>query len=147
MGFSQNTVQRNLVPKENTEDVPMLTEDKSEKQEAASVPTFDPRAISIKGYHKKTSDSRESFYVTNNTDFHISHIKIRLRYTDMNGNMIDEKIRHIEIDLKAHETSQAAVTSFDKQRSRYYYLTPMRYTKGTPFKVAFELLRYDIVVE
>lgn len=117
----------------------------------ASVPDsllleLEPNAVTLKGYSKKASDSRESFFVTNNTNHRISHVRLLMRYSQMNGEMLHERIATIEVDLKPRETRLVTVKTFDVQRLFYYYAGPKPRKSATPFKVAFRLVGYDIPV-
>ncbi len=77
---------------------------------------LEPNAVTLKGYSKKASDSRESFFVTNNTNHRISHIRLLMRYSQMNGEMLHERTATVEVDLKPHETRLVAIKTFDLQR-------------------------------
>jgi len=117
----------------------------------ASVPDsllleLEPNAVTLKGYNKKASDSRESFFVTNNTNHRISHVRLLMRYSQMNGEMLHERIATVEVDLKPRETRLVTVKTFDVQRLFYYYAGPKPRKSATPFKVAFRLVGYDIPV-
>lgn len=117
----------------------------------ASVPDsllrdLEPNAVTLKGYSKKASDSRESFFVTNNTNHRISHIRLLMRYSQMNGEMLHERTATVEVDLKPGETRLVAIKTFDVQRLFYYYAGPKPRKNATPFKVAFRLVGYDIPV-
>lgn len=107
---------------------------------------LEPNAVTLKGYSKKASDSRESFFVTNNTNHRISHVRLLMRYSQMNGEMLHERIATIEVDLKPRETRLVTVKTFDVQRLFYYYAGPKPRKSATPFKVAFRLVGYDIPV-
>ena len=107
---------------------------------------LEPNAVTLKGYSKKASDSRESFFVTNNTSHRISHVRLLMRYSQMNGEMLHERIATVEVDLKPHETRLVAIKTFDVQRLFYYYAGPKPRKNATPFKVAFRLVGYDIPV-
>ena len=107
---------------------------------------LEPNAVTLKGYSKKASDSRESFFVTNNTNHRISHVRLLMRYSQMNGEMLHERIATVEVDLKPHETRLVAIKTFDVQRLFYYYAGPKPRKNATPFKVAFRLVGYDIPV-
>lgn len=107
---------------------------------------IEPNAVTLKGYSKKASDSRESFFVTNNTNHRISHIRLLMRYSQMNGEMLHERTATIEVDLKPGETRLVAIKTFDVQRLFYYYAGPKPRKSATPFKVAFRLIGYDIPV-
>lgn len=107
---------------------------------------LEPNAVTLKGYSKKASDSRESFFVTNNTNHRISHIRLLMRYSQMNGDMLHERTATVEVDLKPHETRLVSIKTFDVQRLFYYYAGPKPRKAATPFKVAFRLVGYDIPV-
>lgn len=107
---------------------------------------IEPNAVILKGYSKKASDSRESFFVTNNTNHRISHIRLLMRYSQMNGEMLHERTATVEVDLKPGETRLVAIKTFDVQRLFYYYAGPKPRKSATPFKVAFRLVGYDIPV-
>ena len=106
----------------------------------------EPNAVTLKGYNKKASDSRESFFVTNNTKHRISHVRLLMRYSQMNGEMLHERIATVEVDLKPKETRLVSIKTFDVQRLFYYYAGPKPRKSATPFKVAFRLVGYDIPV-
>ena len=90
--------------------------------DADSVPEgVNPNAISIKGYTKKASDSKEAFFVTNRTDRTISQIKIRLRYTTLTGEQLHERVATVNVTLRAGETRLVTIKSWDIQRQFYYY--------------------------
>ncbi len=107
---------------------------------------IEPNAVTLKGYSKKASDARESFFVTNNTKHRISHIRLLMRYSQMNGEMLHERTATVEVDLKPGETRLVAIKTFDVQRLFYYYAGPKPRKSATPFKVAFRLIGYDIPV-
>ena len=107
---------------------------------------LEPNAVTLKGYNKKASDSRESFFVTNNTNHRISHIRMLMRYSQMNGEMLHERTATVEVDLRPGETRLVAIKTFDVQRLFYYYAGPKPRKSATPFKVAFRLIGYDIPV-
>ena len=107
---------------------------------------LEPNAVTLKGYNKKASDTRESFFVTNNTNHRISHIRLLMRYSQMNGEMLHERTATVEVDLRPGETRLVAIKTFDVQRLFYYYAGPKPRKSATPFKVAFRLIGYDIPV-
>ena len=85
---------------------------------------IEPNAVTLKGYSKRASDSRESFFVTNNTNHRISHVRLLMRYMQMNGEMLHERIATVEVDLKPKETRLVSIKTFDVQRMFYYYAGP-----------------------
>lgn len=108
--------------------------------------SVDPNAVTLKGYSKRASDSKESFFITNNTKHRMSAVRLLLRYTTMNGEMLTQQTVKVPVNLKPGETKLVSVKSFDIQRLFYYYAGPKPRKQATPFKVAFRLLGYDIPV-
>ena len=106
----------------------------------------DPNAVTLKGFNKRASDSKESFFVTNNTKHRMSAVRLLLRYSTMNGEMLTQRTVTVPVSLKPGETKLVSVKSFDVQRLFYYYAGPKPRKQATPFKVAFRLLGYDIPV-
>jgi len=107
---------------------------------------IEPNAVTLKGFSKKASDSRESFFVTNNTSHRISNVRLLMRYSQMNGEMLHQRTANVEVNLKPGETRLVSIKTFDLQRLFYYYAGPKPRKSATPFKVAFRLIGYDIPV-
>lgn len=107
---------------------------------------IDPNAVTLKGYSKRASDSKESFFITNNTNHRMSAVRLLLRYTTMNDEMLTQRMVTVPVSLKPGETKLVSVKSFDVQRLFYYYAGPQPRKQATPFKVAFRLTGYDIPV-
>ena len=106
----------------------------------------DPDAVTLKGYGKRASDSKESFFITNNTAHRMSAVRLLLRYTTMSGEMLTQRTVTVPVSLKPGETKLVSIKSFDVQRLFYYYAGPQPRKQATPFKVAFRLTGYDIPV-
>ena len=100
--------------------------------------------ISIKGYSKRASDRKESFFVTNNTSHRISHVRLMFKYTSMQGEPLHTQEHSVEINLNPGETRLVSVTSWDTQRMFYYHSGPRPRKEAMPFQVAYRLLGYDI---
>ena len=113
-----------------------------------STATLDDLAgsITLRGFNKRASDSRETFFVTNNTTHRITHVRLLLRYYAVTGERLHEREVSVEVNLQPGETQLASVRSFDTQRRFYYYAGPKPRKSATPFRVAFRLLGYDIPV-
>jgi len=107
---------------------------------------IDPNAVSLKGYSKRASDNKESFFVTNNTGHRMSAVRLLLRYSTMNGEMLTQRTVTVPVELKPGETKLVSIKSFDVQRLFYFYAGPKPRKQATPFKVAFRLTGYDIPV-
>ena len=111
-----------------------------------SLDGVDPNAVSLKGYSKRASDAKESFFITNNTKQRMSAVCLLLRYTTMQGEMLTQRTVTVPVSLKPGETKLVEVKSFDVQRLFYYYAGPQPRKQATPFKVAFRLTGYDVPV-
>ena len=111
-----------------------------------SLAQLDPNAVTLKGYSKRASDSKESFFITNNTSHRMSAVRLLLRYTTMNGEMLTQRTVNVPVNLKPGETKLVSIKSFDVQRLFYYYAGPQPRKQATPFKVAFRLTGYDVPV-
>ena len=111
-----------------------------------SLDGVDPNAVSLKGYSKRASDAKESFFITNNTKQRMSAVRLLLRYTTMQGEMLTQRTVTVPVSLKPGETKLVEVKSFDVQRLFYYYAGPQPRKQATPFKVAYRLTGYDIPV-
>lgn len=127
-------------------EVPVMTLDSSDGLLPDSLQTIDPDAVTLKGYSKRASDSKESFFITNNTSHRMSAVRLLLRYTTMNGEMLTQRQVSVPVSLKPGETKLVSIKSFDVQRLFYYYAGPQPRKQATPFKVAFRLTGYDIPV-
>ena len=106
----------------------------------------DPNAVSLKGYNKRASDAKESFFITNNTKHRMSAVRLLLRYTTMQGELLTQRTVTVPVSLKPGETKLVEVKTFDVQRLFYYYAGPQPRKQATPFKVAYRLTGYDIPV-
>ena len=111
-----------------------------------SLDGVDPNAVSLKGYSKRASDAKESFFITNNTKHRMSAVRLLLRYTTMDGELLTQRTVNVPVNLKPGETKLVDIKSFDVQRLFYYYAGPKPRKQATPFKVAFRLTGYDVPV-
>ncbi len=108
---------------------------------------FDEAAVSMIGFDKRMSDTQESFLLRNNTSYHLSRVVVKMIYRSPENEMIDYRERVVECDLLPHSTRRCEIPSFDTSKSYYHVDSPPTRTSGRPFKVSFQLLRYDVVVE
>ena len=114
--------------------------------DSIAVAAVDQNAVTLRGFNKRLRDAKETFLVTNNTDHRISGIRITLRYTTLNGDMIHERDVAVSISLNPGETQLADIKTFDIQHLFYYYAGPAPRKQATPFKVAYRLKGYDIPI-
>ena len=128
-------------------EIPVAVIESSDDLMPDSIPVaVDPNAVSLKGFSKRASDSKESFFITNNTAHRMSAVRLLLRYTTMQGEMLTQRTVTVPVNLKPGETKLVSIKSFDVQRLFYYYAGPQPRKQATPFKVAFRLTGYDIPV-
>ena len=135
------TTRKNL----RSTEVPVMVLEANDLQDD-TVAGLDPNAVTLKGYSKRASDSKESFFITNNTDHRMSAVRLLLRYTTMSGEMLDQRTVTVPVSLKPGETKLVSIKSFDVQRLFYYYAGPQPRKQATPFQVAYRLTGYDIPV-
>jgi len=136
------TTRKNL----HSTEVPVAVLEPGDSLLSDSLAGVDPGAVTLKGYSKRASDSKESFFITNNTSHRMSAVRLLLRYTTMSGEMLTQRQVNVPVSLKPGETKLVSVKSFDVQRLFYYYAGPQPRKQATPFKVAFRLTGYDIPV-
>lgn len=127
-------------------EVPVAVMERDDGLLPDSLDGVDPNAVSLKGYSKRASDAKESFFITNNTKQRMSAVHLLLRYTTMQGEMLTQRTVTVPVSLKPGETKLVEVKSFDVQRLFYYYAGPQPRKQATPFKVAFRLTGYDVPV-
>ena len=127
-------------------EVPVVVIDTADGLLPDSLMQVDPAAVTLKGYSKRASDSKESFFITNNTSHRMSAVRLLLRYTTMSGEMLTQRAVTVPVSLMPGETKLVSVKSFDVQRLFYYYAGPKPRKQATAFKVAFRLTGYDIPV-
>lgn len=102
--------------------------------------------VSIRGYSKRASDAKESFFITNNTPHRMSSVRLLLRYSTVDGTMLHERQASIDTDLRSGESKLVTISTFDVQRLFYYYAGPKPRKQATPFKVSYRLVGYSIPV-
>ena len=142
MDARTRTTRKNL----RSTEVPVEMLEPSDDLLPDSLLNVDPNAVTLKGYSKRASESKESFFITNNTSHRMSTVRLLLRYTTMNGELLTQRTVSVPVSLKPGETKLVSVKSFDVQRLFYYYAGPQPRKQATPFKVAYRLTGYDIPV-
>ena len=105
-------------------------------------------SIDILGFEKRLKDKNELYIVRNNTNHTITLINLRVFYKTTNDEMLDYRDVTLRGEFLPQTTKQFEVESFDKGKRYYYYESPDQNPKleGYPFKITYELLRYDIAV-
>lgn len=78
-------------------------------------------SLVVSGYQKRLSSNTETLHITNRTPMTIGKVKLRLVYSDYEGNMLHSRDVTAAIDLPPGHTRAATLRSWDTQ-NRYYYL-------------------------
>ncbi len=115
----------------------------TEADSAAGVSQTD---VTLRGYSKRASDAKESFFITNHTPHRISAVRLLLRYTTMQGHMLHERAVTVPVSLGSGQSQLVSIATFDVQRLFYYYAGPKPRKQATPFRVSYRLTGYDIAV-
>lgn len=102
---------------------------------------FDKSSVSFSGYDKPVSSSKESFLVTNNNSKAIEALEIKITYLDMKDRMLHSRIVNVSCYVPAGETRKADISSWDTQKTYYYYLGPSPKRVATPYKVKITPVR------
>lgn len=109
---------------------------------------FTPMAVSMHGYAKRLGDSKESFILRNEThNYRISRVLLKLLYTTDDGSLLHAREELVDCDIAPGMTQMVAIKSFDTSKIYYYYTMPPKRASGTPYRIRYDVLRYDIVVE
>lgn len=108
---------------------------------------FTPMAVSVHGYTKKHNEVHETFILRNDTgNYRISRVMLRLLYTNKEGDVIADRYELVECDIAAGAKQTIKIRSFEGSAPYYYYKMPPTRRQGTPFKLSYDIVRYDVVV-
>ena len=114
--------------------------------EADSIAGVSQTDVALRGYSKRASDAKESFFITNHTSHRISAVRLLLRYTTVKGDMLHERAVTVPVSLGSGQSQLVSIATFDVQRLFYYYAGPKPRKQATPFRVSYRLTGYDIPV-
>lgn len=95
----------------------------------------EPGTIGIYGYDKPLQATRESIFVTNDTDLDIQALKLRITYLDSSGRQLHEISRRIPADIPSRSTRKIDFPSWDTQKSFYYKDSRRPRTSAIPYDV------------
>lgn len=98
--------------------------------------TLTKEAVRLSGYEKPLRSTKESVFLTNQSDKKLVYVKLLLDYYDEDGRQLHQREVELNCDVPAHETRQLIFPSWDKQKTFYYYLSSKpKSALGTPYKV------------
>ncbi|MBD5357630.1 MAG: hypothetical protein HDR88_11605 [Bacteroides sp.] len=105
---------------------------------------FSPDSISFAGYEKEVNANNEAFLVVNNNDVTLTGIKIKIVYYDLKNRMLHSRTLIEDCIVPPHETRKVYISSWDKQKSHFYYLCNEPKKIATPYKVKIIPLAFFI---
>ncbi|MDE6280047.1 MAG: hypothetical protein K2M05_08760 [Paramuribaculum sp.] len=92
--------------------------------------------IGLSGYDKPLRSRRESMFVTNRSQRHVSALEVLIAYTDMSGRTLHRRSVTLKLDLSPGETSRVEFGSWDSQQSFYYHRSPRpAKAQATPYNI------------
>lgn len=101
----------------------------------------DIQDISIAGYDKPTTATKETFFVVNNTGRTLTELTVTFTYLDMQGRQLHQATHTVRCDIPPHSTRMLAVPSWDRQRSFHYRLSATGRKASTPYEVTHRIER------
>lgn len=98
-------------------------------------------SISLSGYEKAHSSTKETFFVTNHSDRYVEKICVTLTYTDMHGSILHKRDLNLDLDLPAGETRHIAYKFWDPHKLWYYKGTQSKHNAySSPFDVSYKIV-------
>ncbi len=106
---------------------------------------FAPSKVRFSNYRKTLSARKETFEVENLSDEHITCLHLAFYYYDTAGALLLRRTIDVPCDLSAGQKQTLSIKSLDHQCHYYFHLgaTPKK-SGGTPFRLTYKLLSYDI---
>lgn len=98
--------------------------------------------VVFSGFDKKKNSSKESFFITNNTDRTLTSVTLYIEYKTLDGRQLHKKYSKLNCHIPAGETRKADLPSWDTQHSFYYYKSEGSPKGGNPFEVVFDPVAY-----
>ncbi len=89
------------------------------------------------GYDKPNRATRETFFITNNTADTLQGINLTFEYSDLKGRQLHSASHTIKTALVPGETRNVSISSWDRNNSFHYYLSPApKRRPSTPYRVS-----------
>ena len=95
------------------------------------------QGLNFAGYDKEPNSTKESFILVNPTNKTIKGYEVKIDYLDMQNRMLHSKVHRQSCEVPPGENRRFDLSSWDLQRTYYYYLGNEPKKVATPFKVAF----------
>jgi len=95
----------------------------------------DTANIIFSGYDKPLRASKETVFVTNNSDHNIRAVSFTSQYVDTSGRQLHRISRKINADIPAGETRRIDFKTWDVQNSFYYVGSRRPRTSAIPYDI------------
>lgn len=90
------------------------------------------------GFDKTLKNSKESFFIINNTDRVLTGVTLYIDYRTPDGRQLTKRFLKLSCSIPPGETRKADIPTFDTQRSFYYIDSERPKRGGNPFNVKFD---------
>lgn len=98
--------------------------------------------LTFMAYDKKTSASKETFFVDNGSDTALTALEIEISYYNLKNKPIHRRKLTIEQLFPSKETRKVDISSWDSQKS-FHYVNSVPSPKGsTPYTVTFKVISF-----
>lgn len=94
------------------------------------------------GFDKNQGNSKESFFIINNTDRILTGVSLYIDYRTLDGRQLHKRFFRLLCNIPAGETRKADIPTWDTQRSFYYHKSKPAKHPGNPFEVIFDPVAY-----
>lgn len=94
------------------------------------------------GFDKNQGNSKESFFIINNTDRTLTGVSLYIDYRTLDGRQLHKRFFKLSCNIPAGETRKADIPTWDTQRSFYYHKSKPAKHPGNPFEVIFDPIAY-----
>ena len=101
-------------------------------------------SIRFTGYDKNVGSSKETFHVVNGSHQDLTGMTIELTYKDMQGRMLHSRKLTVKCEIPKEETRKIDISSWDTQKSFYYFLSNEPQKVASPYQVEIRLLAFTI---
>lgn len=94
------------------------------------------------GFDKRPRSSKESFFITNNTDRTLLGIELSVQYLAIEGEELTARTLRIVCNVPSGATRKIDLDSWDRQQSFHYVKSKRGKADTTPFQIRFTPHRF-----
>lgn len=98
--------------------------------------------IVFTGFDKKRNNSKESFFIINNSPEDITGAVVEITYHTIDGRMLHKRYATLSVTVPSGETRKIDLPSWDTQHSFYYLKSENDLSRGNPFDVTISPIAY-----